>query len=150
MRKIIALAVVAGIVSATAALAVPPSGTPGHSNAPAVSPASTHKPLPHPVQFVFRGVLTSDATAAGVQLDVKSANHHARKALAGATSVSLKLDASSIIRKAGKHPATFADLNAGDRVMLQLRAARSTALSSLPALKRIVDVGPKPVKSSGA
>jgi len=142
MRRICAAAIVASALTATAAVAAPPAGT-THGK-PAVSPSVSHKPLPRPVQFVFRGVLTSDATAALVEVNVKSANHHARKALAGATSVQLKLDATSIIRKAAKHPATFTDLKAGDRVTVQLRAPRATTLANLPVLKRIVDVGPKP------
>jgi hypothetical protein len=98
----------------------------------------------HGVAFVMRGTLSADATADTAALNVRGGNRHARRALAGATSISVKLDATTRIRKAGVGKTTFSDLKSGDRVLVMWKAPRGTAAADLPAARFVIDVGPAP------
>ncbi|HJZ60739.1 MAG TPA: right-handed parallel beta-helix repeat-containing protein [Miltoncostaeaceae bacterium] len=113
--------------------APPPTRPLGH-------PAATRKPRPR-VHFVFRGVLRRNASHAGIRLLVRSANRHGRGALAGARTVTLRLNRASVIRKGRRHHARIGVLRAGDRVFVRLRAPLGTPAAGLPALRLVVDVG---------
>ncbi len=109
--------------------------------------------------------VTADATATGVDTRVLGGNRAAHKALAGATGLNVKIDGSTTIRLTGKAArakvkalrsegtrvrgghrhrslkGTFADLTAGDRVVIKIRAKRGTGAAELPAASRIIDLG---------
>jgi len=102
----------------------------------------------HKVAFVMRGTLSADAVADSVGMDVRGGNRHARRALAGADSVTVKLDATTRIWKAGIGKAAFSDLKSGDRVIVIWRAPKKTAAADLPAARFVIDIGPKPVPAA--
>jgi hypothetical protein len=97
---------------------------------------------PLPVPFEIRGVVAADAGQGGVQVTALGGNHQARLALAGVTSVMVKLDPSTRIVTRQGVVETFADLKAGDRVRVVWWAARGTTASNLPAASRVRDRGP--------
>lgn len=144
-KKIISVALAVGAVAAPAAMAAKP----------ATLPAKPTKPVPV-VSYLFKGVVMTDATATGVEVSpVKGTNAFARRALAGATTMSLKLDATTKLRSRSVAPdgtksflpETFADLKAGDVVYFHVRAKKGTALADLPAAKWVRDftANPAPV-----
>jgi hypothetical protein len=98
----------------------------------------------HGVAFVMRGTLSADAAPGGFTMTVKGGNRHARRALAGADSTSVKLDATTRIWKAGIGKASFSDLKSGDRVLVMWKAPRKTAAGDLPAARFVIDKGPAP------
>lgn len=113
------------------------------------------KPPPKPVAHVLRGVVAADAAADSVRVDVRRANRHMRRALDGAGTVTVKIGADTRIRLVGRgkveepdgsvrRAGTFADLAAGDRVIVWIRAPRGTAAADLPQAKGIWDLGPAP------
>jgi hypothetical protein len=118
---------------------------------PAARLVVDHGP-PKPVAYRLRGVLVGDATQDGAEITVASANRHMRRALDGATTFSATFGETTRIRLAGaalaevgdKRFGTYADLTAGDRVVVKLRAPRGTALANLPAVHRVFDLGPAP------
>ncbi len=100
--------------------------------------------------------VVADATATGVDVRPLSVNRHMRDALGGAPTLAVKIDEATTIRLVGRArhlPAGStpkrapkiggsADLTAGDRVTVRVRAPRGTAATDLPAAFRIVDHGP--------
>jgi hypothetical protein len=104
----------------------------------------------HRVAFVMRGTLSADAAADAFTMTVRGGNRHARRALAGADSTSVKLDATTRIWKAGIGKASFSDLKSGDRVLVMWKAPRKTAAADLPAARFVVDIGPKPAITAPA
>ena len=90
------------------------------------------------------GVVAADASGAAVQVNVSRADPDAAAALAGATTVTVKIDASTRIEKRGTGSAGVADLKAGDRVRVAWEAAVTPA-AQLPAARRISDEGPPPL-----
>src|SRR5207253_1787673 len=98
----------------------------------------------HGVAFVMRGTLSADATADTFAMTVRGGNRHARRALAGADSVSVKLDATTRIWKAGIGKASSTDLKSGDRVLVMWKAPRKTTAADLPAARFVIDIGPAP------
>jgi hypothetical protein len=135
MRKMIILALAAAAVAAPAA-AMGHDGNRGHFGAPPV------------VSYEFVGTVTSNAGADSVEVGpVRGVNRHARRSLAGATSFTVKLGGltSIRVRAAGATPwwefakGTSADLRAGDRVRIEIRAPRGTAAADLPAAARVRD-----------
>lgn len=113
------------------------------------------KPPPKPVAHVLRGVVAADAAADAVQVDVRRANRHMRRALDGARTVAVRIGADTRIRLLGRgkveapdgsvrRAGTYGDLTAGDRVIVWIRAPRGTAAADLPEAKRIWDLGPVP------
>jgi hypothetical protein len=110
---------------------------------------------PKPVAHVLAGTVAAAATADAVQVEVKRANRHMRRALDGATTVSIGIGADTRIRLVGpgkvtepdgtvRRLGTYADLTAGDRVIVKIRAPRDTAAADLPDAKRIWDLGTAP------
>jgi hypothetical protein len=104
----------------------------------------------HPVAFVFRGVLTADAASDSFTMTVRGGNRHARRALDGAETLTVKLGPASRILKVGMGRVTFSELKSGDRVLVMLRAPRMTAAADLPAAKWVIDIGPKPAPTPPA
>jgi hypothetical protein len=102
--------------------------------------------------------VTADATETGVDLKVLSANHPARKALAGATTFTATLNADTQIRLVGKarkvegskvklpKVGTWDNLDAGDVVTVRYRVARGTAVADLGPAWKVTDRGPFPKK----
>jgi len=95
----------------------------------------------NPIAFVARGTAAADAAPDSVQLTVKGGN---RQVLRAASAITVKLDATTRIRKAGKGKATAADIKAGDRLVVVWRTPRGTAVDALPVARMVVDQGPKP------
>jgi hypothetical protein len=144
MRKAIIVALAAAAVPSIAVAA--PGGVHGKPAAPAhgtpaVTPAGKGKAHLKPIAFIARGPAAADATTDTVELTVKRGN---RTVLRAAASITVKLDATTRIRKAGKGKATAADIKAGDRLVVLWRTPRGTAIDALPVAKMIVDRGPKP------
>ena len=148
MRKaiIVALAVAAVpsiAVAAPGGVHGKPAGT-AHG-APAVTPAGKGKAHLQPIAFIARGTAAADATSDTVDLTVKSGN---RTVLRAASSISVTIDATTRIRKAGKGKATAADIKAGDRLVVVWRTPRGTAVDALPVARMVVDQGPKPAATT--
>jgi hypothetical protein len=127
-------------------------GPPAHAKAKAKAKVKAPKGALHLVQ----ACVVADAASNGVALKAISVNRHMRGALAGervltagigeATTIRLvgrarHLPPGSVPRRAPK-VGGFADLTAGDRVIVRVRAPRGTAAADLPAALRIVDHGP--------
>jgi hypothetical protein len=96
-------------------------------------------------------VLAGDATEDGAEITVGSANRHMRRALDDATTFTATFGERTRIRLAGtarpedgRKRGTYADLSAGDRVVVKLRAPLGSDLAGLPAVHRLVDLGPAP------
>jgi hypothetical protein len=142
MRKAIIVALAAAAVPSIAVAA--PGGVHGKPagtvhGKPAVTPAGKGKVHLQPIAFIARG--TAAATSDTVDLTVTSGN---RTVLRAASSISVKIDGTTRIRKAGKGKATAADITVGDRLVVLWRTPRGTAVDVLPVAKMIVDRGPKP------
>ncbi len=94
------------------------------------------------VAYEFRGVVTADATAGSVTVQFVQGNKHVRRALGDAKMITVKIGASTRVRvNATRIRGSFADLKAGDKVRVEIRAPRGTALANLPAARVIVDRG---------
>jgi hypothetical protein len=113
----------------------------------------------------FKGTLhlvnacvTADATETGVALQVLSANRHAKRALAGATTFTATLSADTKIRLVGKarkvegsttklpRIGTWENLEKNDVVTVRYRVKRGTALADLGPVWKVTDRGPFPKK----
>jgi hypothetical protein len=102
--------------------------------------------------------VTADATETAVDLKVLSANRHARKALAGATTFTATLSADTKIRLVGKarkvegsttklpRIGTWDNLDTGDVVTVRYRVKRGTALADQGPVWKVTDRGPFPKK----
>ena len=154
-RTLLTLALVTAVVAAPVALAMP-----GHGNGNGQSGATTTSPPDHSgatpmsppgrsgaavVSFVLRGTVNAAPTGGSFTVTLKGTNAHARKSLKGATSFVVLTDANTRFSKAGVGTATFADIAANDRVVVMIRAMRSTDATNLAlvAAKRVVDQGQK-------
>ena len=123
----------------------------------AKEPAKGHHG-PKGTLHLVNACVTADATETGVDLKVLSANHHARKALAGATTFTATLGADTTIRLVGKarkveggttklpKAGTWDSLDAGDVVTVRYRVKRGTALADLGPVWKVTDRGPFPKK----
>jgi hypothetical protein len=150
------LALAAAAATAPVALAHNGEGHPGQGAKPehpaaAKGPKGTH--------YLLQACVTGPATETAVDLGVLGGNHHMRVALDGATAFIAKLDEDTVIRLVGRarhlpkgsdpkrkeRIGTFADLTAGDRVIVRFRAPRGTAATALPAAFRVVDRGPRAI-----
>ena len=110
---------------------------------------------PKPVTYRLRGVVAAPAGETAVSIDVRSANRHMRRAHDGASPFTAKIGESTRIRLAGRarpdgtrRAGTFSDLASGDRVIVKLRAPRGLDADTLPAARRIIDIGPAPAPES--
>ena len=138
MRKAIIIALAAAALPSIAVAA--PGGVPGKPATPGHGQAAGKAHL-KPIAFVARGTAAADATTDTLELTVKSGN---RTVLRAASAITVKLDGTTRIRKAGKGKATAADIKAGDRLVVLWRTPRGTAVDALPVAKMVVDRGPKP------
>jgi hypothetical protein len=131
-------------VALVAALAIGAPAAMAHGKGPD-SPGAFHRGPDQGLSsrhLTVVGVVAADATASGVQVNVSSADPDAAASLAGATTIAVKIDASTRIGGRAR-PATYADLKAGDRVKVTWKAAVTPA-AQLPAARRIRDDGPPP------
>src|SRR5690348_6524749 len=99
MHKAIIVALAAAALPSIAVAA--PGGVHGKPagtvhGTPAVTPAGKAKAHLKPIAFIARGTAAADATTDTVELTVKSGN---RTVLRAASSISVKLDATTRIRK---------------------------------------------------
>lgn len=111
---------------------------------------------PKGTNHLLHACVTADATEDGVELRVLRGNRHMRDVLDGATTFRADLSGDTTVRlvgkarvrtedgRRGKGPriGTFADLDAGDRVMLKFRAPRGGDADAMPAATLVVDHGP--------
>jgi hypothetical protein len=104
----------------------------------------------HGIAYVMRGTLSADAASDAFTMTVRGGNRHARRALDGADSVSVKLGATTRIMKAGIGKASVSDLKSGDRVLVMWKAPRKTAAADLPAARFVIDIGPAPTAPAPA
>ncbi len=144
-KKVLSVALAVGAVAAPAAMAA----------RPATAPA---KPKPV-VSLLFKGVVLNNATADMVEVSpVKGTNVFARRALAGATGITVKIAATTRLRSRTVAPdgtksfsaESFTELQKGDVVYFHIRAARGTALADLPAAKWIRDFTANPAPAAPA
>jgi hypothetical protein len=163
MRKIL-LSSLALAMAATPAVADRGGDTTTAPSPPKVErPAVEHPDGEHPekggkgharTNHLLHACVIADAGADSVELRVLSGNRHMRRALAGSTAVTAKLDADTVVKlagrarhgsdeKGGSRPKIggYADLTAGDRVIVRFRAARGLSADQLPAAKRVIDLG---------
>lgn len=127
MKKLLAVALVAGAVAAPLASA--------HGDAQRSAKARM-------VEYVFKGVVTNVASDSVTIDNARGLSRFARLSLDGATTFTVKLDGATRV-KAFRHwrfrPSTLA---AGDRVEILIRAPKRVAAADLPAAKFIIDRGP--------
>ena len=164
MRRTLLLALSLTVAATPAALAHPGSDVHprdgedrGAGHVKPVTPAKAKTPkAPKGTHHLLHACVTADATADGVALSVLGGNRHMRRALDGDTTVTAKLDGGTLVRLVGRArhlPAgsvptraprigTYADLTAGDRVIVRFRAPRGTDAAALPAAFRVIDRGP--------
>jgi len=166
MRKALIAAVAATAVAAPVAIAAKPTTVPAKPTAPGKSATAPGKQKAHPVTYVFKGVLTADATADAVTLKNITGNVFARKSVlasgakapwkvAAATTVTLKMNADTVVR--GKvvennvpRPAAVSDLKAGDTVILVIRDVKKKAAADLSAAKWVNERPATPVAEKPA
>lgn len=128
----------ASVLLATAALTLPATTALGRGGGHRVE-------TPRTVEYVFHGVVSADASSGAVTVKgVRGISKHARRALAGASKITIKLDRTT--RITGKHglKGTRVTLTAGDRVQIVIRARAGLAIPALPAADVVNDRGPKP------
>ena len=172
MRRTLLLALSLTVAAAPAALAHPGSGDQPRAGADRdgahATPTKPAKPAtakakgPKGTHHLLHACVATDATADGVALSVLGGNRHMKRALKldGVTipggAFTAALDGETLVRLVGKArhlPAgsvpkrapkigTYADLDAGDRVIVRFRAPRGTAATALPAAFRVIDRGP--------
>ena len=128
----------ASVLLATAALALPAAAAFGRGDGHRVE-------TPRTVEYVFHGVVSADASNGAVDVKgVHGISKHARRALAGASMVTIKLDRTT--RLTGKRglKGTRVTLTVGDRVQIVIRARAGLFIAALPAAGVVHDRGPKP------
>jgi hypothetical protein len=144
-RTLLAVATASAVIAAPVALAAPGHGH-GHAYAHG-KPTSPHGKSGHAVvSFVLRGTVPGAPSGASFTLTLKGTNAIAKKALKGTSSFTVLTDAKTHFSKAGKGKASFTDIQANDRVVVTIRAPRSSDATGLAlvAASRVVDQGPKP------
>jgi hypothetical protein len=100
---------------------------------------------PRTVEYEFRGVVTADASNVAVDLrKVRGLSKHARRSLAGASTITIKLDANTRFKGRRGPNGTQVKLSAGDRVRVVIRAVKGLAAADLPAAMLVFDRGPAP------
>jgi hypothetical protein len=149
-RRILLVGLAASVVAVPVAMAAKPATTPATPTKPAVT-----KPAPV-VSYLFKGMvkLGTTPTATSVEIEpVKGTNIHAKRALQGATSMTVTLATTTAIRGRVVAPdgtksfvaETFADLKPGDVVFFHIRAKKgNTDVTTLPAAKWLRDLTPDP------
>ncbi len=127
MKKILAVALVAGAVAAPLASA--------HGDAHRSAKVRM-------VDYVFKGVVTSVAPDGVTIENARGLSRFARMSLNGATTFTVKLGDRTRV-KAWRHwrfrPST---LETGDRVQILIRAPKRVSAPDLPAARFIIDRGP--------
>jgi hypothetical protein len=148
-RTLLAVAAVSAVVAAPVALAAPGPGH-GHGHGHAYGHGKTTSPHGKHgnavVSFVLRGTVEGAPYGASFTLTLKGANAVAKKALNGTATFIVLTDAKTHFSKAGKGAASLAAIASNDRVVVTIRAKRSTDAAGLAlvAAWRVVDQGPKP------
>ena len=155
MRRIAVLTMVAGAAAAPLAVAQPPerAGPPEGAGPPANAGPPSWVPPAIPdaadrlnavpaapnvrVAFVVRGTATADATDTSIEMSVEGGNAHGRRALAGATSVTVTLDADTKITKDDAVVEASAVVQ-GDPLVVIWMAPFGAEASDLPAARRVV------------
>lgn len=140
--KILSVALAVGAVAAPAAMAAKP----------ATAPAKPVKPAKPMVSYLFKGVVMNAAAEMVEVSPVKGTNVFARRALAGASGMTLKIATTTKLRSRvvaadgtkSFLPQSHADLQAGDVVFFHVRAPKGTAAADLPAAKWIRDFTANP------
>jgi hypothetical protein len=140
MRKLILIALAATAVAAPVAFAAS-GGNPG-------KPAKPTPTAPN-VAYVIKGTITGlDAAnkTLTISLNKKGSNAHARRALKGLTSFTVKTDASTKWSFTGGKPTAFESAKVTDRVVVRYVASKKANAAALGALfaKKVTDSGPKP------
>lgn len=141
MKKLVSVALAAAALAAPAAIAS--------------AQGNDHRAKgPRTVEYVFGGVVADDSSEIAVDLnDVRGLSRDARRSLAGASSVTIKLAATTrFVRRTGLHtmqivltaPVSVSKLKVGDRVRVLIRAPRGLAAANLPAAQVVVVRGPAP------
>ncbi len=132
MKKLVSVALAAAALAAPAAIAS--------------ARGNEHRAQgPRMVEYVVQGVVAANASNVAVDLaDARGLSKPARRALAGASTVSIKLDANTRFR--GRHglKGVAVKLMAGDRVRILIRAPRGLAAAALPAALVVINRGPAP------
>ncbi len=138
------MSVVALAGAATAATLMDSGGARPDASSPAAAAAPS-------ITYLVRACATADATAEAVDLRRLRPNAAMRAALDGATTLTAGIDDGTRIRLAGsarraargRTAGRLADLSAGDRVVVAIRAPRGApSAAQLSAATRIVDLGP--------
>jgi hypothetical protein len=128
MKKLVSVALAAAALAAPAAIA----SARGNDRAKG----------PRTVEYEFRGVVASDASTVAVDvMNVRGLSKHARRSLAGASTVTITLDANTRFRGPHGLSGVQVKLSAGDRVTIVVRAVRGLAAADLPAAKVVFDRG---------
>lgn len=144
-RTLLALTLASAVAIAPVALAMPAISGHGNDTSGATTTSSPGRSGAAVASFVLRGTVTKAPTGASFTVTLKGTNGLARKALNGATSFVVLTDAKTRFSKAGEGATTFANIAANDRVVVTIRANRSTDAAGLTlvAASRVVDKGPK-------
>jgi len=157
-RTPLLLALSLALAAAPIAVAHPGGDAPARDGAGQVerpAPVKAKAKGPKGTLHLTQACVVSDATATGVEVGPLSVNRHMRDALAGAATLTASIDDATVVRLVGRarhlpegstpkrapRVGSFADLAAGDRVTVRIRAPRGTAAADLPAALSIIDHG---------
>lgn len=115
--KLLATAVLAAVLGASAAVAAPP---PGKGKPPATGEGCKPK-----VTVVLKGSLTATPgpSATSLSVNVTRANRHGRAYVAATQPTSVLVDEDTKVRRRGKK--SVGDLLSGDRVLVQARTCKA-------------------------
>lgn len=133
MRKFVALILTAGLMAAPAALAQNDLG-PAHDNG-SLKVAKIAKVKM--ATFAFSGLVSAVGDGTITITPVRAHGKRSRVALTGATTFTVMLGEKTRITRSGMGRVTLDKVMVGDRVKVEIRAPRGTALAAMPAAKRV-------------
>lgn len=133
MRMFVALALSAGLMAVPASIAQQKSG----GRAPHGQPQPAQPGKIKIATFKFSGTVAEIVDGAIRISPVRAHGKRSRVALAGAVTFTAKLDAKTRITRSGVAMQTLGTVTVGDRVVVEIRAPRGTALADMPSAKRV-------------
>lgn len=134
MRKLVALALTASLLAVPAALGEKGQGHEGDFGAPKAAKIEKKVKM---ATFEFSGTVAALGDGTITVTPVRAHGKRSRVALGDAVTFTAKFDAATRITRSGMGRVTIDQVMAGDRVKVEIRAPRGTALVDLPAAKRI-------------
>lgn len=132
-RKFVALALTAGLLAVPAAFAQQGPGDQPDHGTPKIVKVETVKMA----MFAFSGLVSVVGDGTITITPVRAHGKRSRAALAGAATFTVTLGDGTRITRSGMGRVTLDTVMAGDRIKVEIRAPRGTALADMPAAKRV-------------